>query len=615
MRNSRLSAALAAAAAFFLLSYLARFWSGELSPSPLWLATASTAAIALAVPRPLRSAVVLGGVVGGVFAGPLLFDDTLRTLVSPVAGNTLEVVLIVLGAQRFLGDRPEIRRTRDAAVLIVLVAVACAAGGLMATADTSSTVIGERVESWLRWTLGNIVGELHLLPFVLFRGAPAWFRRYGQTAAELALTVAIVGGLGALAFAADSPLTYLLVPSAMWIAIRFGPVPSTWVAFGSALAATFVSGQEVGPFSEFTTDPVLNVQAFNVAIGLSSIVGGAHALRAYTDQGRAGDSEQRWRQLSESAFDGIGRVDRRGVIVEANARLCAILGRREDEVVGRRVRDLVVDTDWPSLHRERARFADAEASSFETWIEDREHVRRWVRITTRPLETGGGFFVVDDVTVEHRERQERRAAEHRLETVERSQREQLARELHDGPVQSLSAAIVRLATLRRTNGDHDDLQLTQRIVEEAVDHLRNSLVSLAGDRSVERGFREEIESLVEQLRLGSTPTVELRIERTLPLGQDAARTLTDIGREAVANSLIHADATHIEVVLSCNDEECALVVRDDGVGFTLDDRPTPSHLGLRLMRTRAAELGGDLRIESDRSQGTTVHAVVPIPGR
>ncbi len=609
--NGHVAVAAGAAAVFHTLAWADQFWSGGLAPSPFWLATSSVAVIALAVPARFRPAAIIGQVVGLITAGLIVFDESARGLVTPTVGNVVETIIIVWGAVRLLGEPARIRRTSDAVAVLGLVVVACLIGGGIATSDDASVRVGERAESWWRWTLGDVVGATHLLPLVLFAGSPLWFRRARHGTTELAVSALAIVSMGAIAFATDSSISYLLVPAALWMAIRFGPVVATAAAFSSALAATIASGRDIGPFVEFGSDPVVEVQAFNVAVAVSAIIGGAHALRAYDDQERVRASEQRWRRLVDSAFDGIGRVGDDGLLVETNPAFRRILGLPAADLVGRPVVDVVKDTDWDRLHRHIARFAAGEASQFETWALGHDGTVRWLRVSTRPRPDGGGLFVVADLTWEHDERQRRRAAEHRLETVERDQRDQLARDLHDGPVQDLSAAIVRLATARRLHGDHPDLAIAQDIVEQSVDHLRGTLRSLAdGNVSVD-GLAAALDAALHRLSPSDAPSITIDIDPDLGLDDTVNRTVFDVVREAAANAVIHADATNLTIRVQRGDDVVHVTVADDGSGFDTSADVGDDHLGLRLMRTRSAAVRGTLEVDSTLGRGTVVTLTAP----
>jgi signal transduction histidine kinase len=90
-------------------------------------------------------------------------------------------------------------------------------------------------------------------------------------------------------------------------------------------------------------------------------------------------------------------------------------------------------------------------------------------------------------------------------------------------------------------------------------------------------------------------------------------TLLRTGQEALANVAKHANATRVGLTLSYMEDEVALDVRDDGVGFDPTSL-TPSGdggFGLTAMRERVERLAGTLEIESERGTGTAISACVP----
>lgn len=92
-------------------------------------------------------------------------------------------------------------------------------------------------------------------------------------------------------------------------------------------------------------------------------------------------------------------------------------------------------------------------------------------------------------------------------------------------------------------------------------------------------------------------------------------TLLRTGQEALANVGKHAKATRVGLTLSYMGDVVTLDVRDDGVGFEVDDltaqeRPDGGY-GLTVMRQRMARVGGELAVESEPGVGTAVSASVP----
>ena len=92
-------------------------------------------------------------------------------------------------------------------------------------------------------------------------------------------------------------------------------------------------------------------------------------------------------------------------------------------------------------------------------------------------------------------------------------------------------------------------------------------------------------------------------------GLAAATTIFRVVMEALANAARHASPGGRRVTYGCGEVDCRIQIEDDGPGF--DPAGTAAGLGLRGMRERAALLGGQLTVRSNRPLGTVVELVLP----
>ncbi len=95
------------------------------------------------------------------------------------------------------------------------------------------------------------------------------------------------------------------------------------------------------------------------------------------------------------------------------------------------------------------------------------------------------------------------------------------------------------------------------------------------------------------------------------LSPDAEQAIYRIAQEAVANAAHHANARSLTVQLSITSttsgqDGTSLIVSDDGIGFNPQQVSQSGHFGLSGMKERAALAGGDLAIDSQPGQGTTL---------
>ena len=204
-----------------------------------------------------------------------------------------------------------------------------------------------------------------------------------------------------------------------------------------------------------------------------------------------------------------------------------------------------------------------------------------------------------------------RAREDRQRLAVLEDRDRIGRELHDVVIQRLFAVGLGLQSTSRLS---DRPEVTSRL-DQAVDDLdatikdiRRSIFALASTEGSD-DIQAEVTRLVDRAAGTLKFRPSLRFEgpvRTLVSGDLAPDVLAVLG-EALSNASRHAEARHVEVVLTAG-VFVALVVADDGRG--LDEHVQES--GLRNMRERAERRGGTLVVESAPGAGTTLTWSVPV---
>jgi signal transduction histidine kinase len=212
-----------------------------------------------------------------------------------------------------------------------------------------------------------------------------------------------------------------------------------------------------------------------------------------------------------------------------------------------------------------------------------------------------------------------------LGAVTRGQEEErarLARELHDGPVQELIALGQRAEMAQRLvrRGEMDQAQTLLGELRtaglETGEELRRLTGALRPTYLEDLGFLPALEVLVKQAAEQTTAQVRLDVEGEIHrLAPEVELAAYRFAQEALNNALQHAQAANISVRVRCDPEELILSVRDDGVGFTVPERPDlftqAGHFGLVGMLERATRLDGTLQIHTAVGAGTEV--VVRLP--
>jgi len=209
-----------------------------------------------------------------------------------------------------------------------------------------------------------------------------------------------------------------------------------------------------------------------------------------------------------------------------------------------------------------------------------------------------------------------RAAAAEKEAAVASERSLLAQELHDSIAQSLAFLKMQVGLLRDAlrRGDPDATDRTlgeiDAGVRESYGDVRELLVHFRTRTSaedIEPALRTTLAKFEHQTGL----PVELGIEgHGVPLPPDVQVQVLHIVQEALSNVRKHAHATSVGVRVR-QAPDWTFEVRDDGCGFDAARPSGESHVGLRIMRERAARIGARLRVDSAQGKGTAVVLVVP----
>ena len=203
------------------------------------------------------------------------------------------------------------------------------------------------------------------------------------------------------------------------------------------------------------------------------------------------------------------------------------------------------------------------------------------------------------------------------------ERQRIAAEMHDGLAQTLSflgLKVDRLTELVKDGVQADVLRELQRlraVIDQASQEVRRSIASLQGEPQTPTSLRDRLAEMVQELVADEVgPPVELVIDdRATPrLSHAAAEQVVRVVREALVNARRHAGASRIWIRMELREGEAQVIVEDDGRGFdpTAMAREGNGHFGLRIMRARAARIGGRVTIESAPGRGTRVVLTWPL---
>ncbi|NMM07596.1 type IV pili methyl-accepting chemotaxis transducer N-terminal domain-containing protein [Polaromonas sp.] len=192
----------------------------------------------------------------------------------------------------------------------------------------------------------------------------------------------------------------------------------------------------------------------------------------------------------------------------------------------------------------------------------------------------------------------------------------LARNLHDSIAQSLAFLKIQVQLLRTAVQRNQPAQ-TQTALDELDTGLRESIGDVrellihfrtrTNTDNIEQALQETLQKFQHQTGL---PTqLQVRGEG-LPLLPDVQVQVLHVLQEALSNVRKHARARQVNLQV-LKGAFWRFVVHDDGIGFDASQGHGPSHVGINIMRERAAGIGAALEVASEPAHGTTVTLTLP----
>ena len=221
---------------------------------------------------------------------------------------------------------------------------------------------------------------------------------------------------------------------------------------------------------------------------------------------------------------------------------------------------------------------------------------------------------------------QRRTVDRLLEELTRAQEEERKRIsllIHDGPAQTMFAALRHLEVerARRRQGDaggaaepRDGLAGIESAIRTAIQETRGLMVDLRPITMQDIGLFAALLNYGKQFERRTG--IDVHVQRSggiVRLPPQVETNLYRIVQEALTNTWKHSGAHSASVSLTVTEDTFTVTIQDDGRGFEEPAaEPDGEHLGLRTMRERVAMIGGRLVIESTPARGASVQVTLPI---
>ncbi len=192
-------------------------------------------------------------------------------------------------------------------------------------------------------------------------------------------------------------------------------------------------------------------------------------------------------------------------------------------------------------------------------------------------------------------------------------RNRLARDLHDGVIQSIYAAGLGLEGVRSVLSPDPAaadrrLAASQAALNDTIRDVRTFINGLESETAPTRPFRHTLDTLIATMQSIQPGNITLAVDETLARRISPAQEMQvlQILRESISNALRHAAPSSIHLSLQADAaNQAVLSIADDGCGFDPAAQAGRGH-GLVNLGIRAREMGGSLQIDSTPGKGTRI---------
>ena len=327
------------------------------------------------------------------------------------------------------------------------------------------------------------------------------------------------------------------------------------------------------------------------------------------------ESEARYRTLVESIPFAVFGISSDYFFIKVNQNFKSQYGNVEGQKI-----ESLEPARLSQLIRALCHRVETQHSALEQTIKlNDENIMRVIvaPIVTEPTSVIGFAGLLIDITQSVKALNEKKAfAEKLIQTSEEEQR-RISREIHDSLGQMLFALQLELTAAKTALPEK--VQRSQKLLNRSEQLLSQSIRE-AGDvcyRLQPRllddfGLVEALNDLAAHTKT-QTMEVTLSAEQYSPQSQSIESALFRICQEAISNSVKHAQATQLKIVLRSSENCITLTISDDGDGFDVEEALQRQERGFGLLniKERVELLEGDFELKSTKGKGTTICCSIP----
>ncbi|MCJ7518307.1 MAG: MASE1 domain-containing protein [Anaerolineaceae bacterium] len=610
------------------------------------------------------------GISLGVLLGSVLTGAPFPLALGMAVGNTLEALIAVYLLKNKLHFHESLDRLNDIVGFSAVAFICTAISAIIGTATlilTTQTPRSSFFDVWITWWIGDLLGALVVAPIIMVWLKPHSLAKIQKNILEWFGLIILIIFTSWYVFSKQPPIdvvhqamTYVIFPFVIWAALRFGQHGAATGIFLISAIAIWGTVNGYGPFVQDSINAsLILLQTFLGVVALISLILGATTLErreaAVALQRRIEDLDM----LNNASKSFLGNFDKLSIyqiickiaVEKINANCSwieipvgdghskipiAAYGISLDDISSRELNwAKKTESDISQASRSKddkssqpakpygvfpLTFGNAALGDLNLQFNDAALfteekqllIQSYANLAAVAIQNA---WLFDEV---NRGNEQLHALSQRLMKAQEEERLHLSRELHDESGQILAALMVELGLLTKASKQNKkDLFHLQKIHDLSQD-LQTNLHRLAANlrpASLDHlGLVKALEQYINDFSKQHSVIIDIEA-----VGLDQKRLPTEIEtsifrivQESLTNVALHAEASHVDVLITYRNQHIVALIEDDGIGFITTSPAIEKQLGLFGMKERVEMLRGSFTLESAPGKGTMIKVEVPV---
>jgi len=325
------------------------------------------------------------------------------------------------------------------------------------------------------------------------------------------------------------------------------------------------------------------------------------------------NTEERFRKLFDSTGDDIFVTDINENIVEVNKAACETLGYKRTELLGMKMTEIKTEKFAPHVSSNRSIIYKTGSHTFES-----EHVTKKgnvinVEFTSRLVSYGKEKYILSVVRNISKRNETERQILSAIIKGEEKERQRYAKEMHDGLGPLLSAIKLYINELDSISLSEQERKMlikqSNELIDEAVNATRTISNNLMPTIIHSYGLVKAVQKFCEKINKTNKLNIKFETEGFDEITDNNLRLiLFRVISELINNTIKHADASEVNILLIENANKISLFYRDNGIGFVVNEviESEEKGMGLKNIISRIKSINGSYRFSSTPGNGFTI---------